>query len=128
VNAPKILRYDWADLTGQEELEPQEVESLRLVIKVIESNLFDHKGLIQALLQDHTTYLLSKPTSDFGVIVYRLLDQDGIDKSVRFQAIHGGDKDTELSIQELVNLISGSFALSKRPMPIISGIPPRIYL
>ena len=73
---PKILRYDWTDLTGLEELDSIEMEDLRLMFREM-SGCHDliRKNVLEAFFLKNATYLLSKPTSDTCVILYRLLEQ-----------------------------------------------------
>ena len=125
MSAAKILRYDWADLTGQDELDSGEIEAIRQTLRSAMATPCLTQGFFLSLLNVHSAYLLSKPTSDFAVCLYRLFEQDGVDKSLRF--LLGTEESEAMSVQQLMDLVQESFVFRKRPIPIISGIPPRIH-
>jgi hypothetical protein len=128
MSKPKVLQYDWEQLTGQEELDREDMDSLRLWLRGVMADCSSHKNKIVAFLNTNATYLLSKPTSDLAVCLYWLLIQAEQDRLFRFTAATLDEANCELSIATLLDLISDSFAYSKRSIPVVLGIPPRIIL
>lgn len=128
MKAPKVLRYDWADLTGLEELDSNEMEELRLMFREM-SGCHDliRKNVLEAFFLKNATYLLSKPTSDTCVILYRLLEQE-LKETLNNNVAIAMTLQCVFSMGQFVDLVTESFFFTKRPIPIVSGTPPRIWL
>jgi hypothetical protein len=130
MRGPKVLRYSWEELTGLEELDSDELEKFRLMWRVI-NDCFT-ADLIRSLLEYSGTDVLSRPTCDLCVVIYRLLESQDRLLLNTITAISGSiiapSNDDSMSFGQLMSLIEDSFIFSKRPIPIVSGNVPRIWL
>jgi hypothetical protein len=127
MKAPKKLQHTWEDLTGQDELSPPEMEDLRVFLKTLfASNLMCQKEALQQFFQNNTTYLLLRPTSDFSVVLYRLLEQvprETLNCTTAFVI-----PEETISMGQFMQLVENSFLVNRRPVSIVSGTPPGICL
>ena len=125
---PKVLRYDWADLTGLEELDPEDMESLRVMFRTIMANDSLALSVLYKFFNDNATNILLRPTSDTCVVLYRLLEQLPKETLNSTPAINIAQSNKSFSMGQFFDLVMESFFFSKRPVPIVSGNPPRILL
>jgi hypothetical protein len=131
--APKILRYDWSELTGLIELESNELEELRLMFRnLLTSSPNQHRSILQHFFEGQATYLLLKPTSDLAVSLYRLLEQYNLMYlsevvAIRAKAINFSF-DLDMSFGQFIQLVESSFVFRQRPIPVVSGLRTMINL
>ena len=130
---PKILRYDWSELTGLIGLESNELEELRLMFRnLLTSNPNQHRSLLQHFFEGQATYILLKPTSDLAVSLYRLLKQCDTIYLCEVLAIRAPgvnySYDLDMSFGQFMQLVENSFIFRQRPIPIIFGLRPTICL
>ena len=132
MKAPKVLRYDWTDLTGLEELDSSEMEDLRLMFRTMgAAGIGSCKNILQQFFAEHATDLLLRPTSDLSVVLFRLLvqsDKETLNTTAFAITVKSTPLGESLSFGQFVDLVAESFFFTKRPMPIVSGTPPRIWL
>ena len=130
LKGPKVLKYSWEELTGLEELDSDEMEKFRLMWRAI-NDCFT-VDLIRSLLERNCTHVLSRPTCDLNVVLYRLLEDQSRLLLNTFTAISGSviasSNDDSMSFGQFMSLIEDSFVFSKRPMPIVSGDVPEVWL
>ena len=130
---PKILRYDWSELTGLIGLESNELEELRLMFRnLLTSNPNQHRSLLQHFFEGQATYILLKPTSDLDVSLYRLLEQFNLMYLSEVIAIRAPvvnySCDLDMSFGQFMRLVESSFVFRQRPIPVVSGLRPMICL
>src|SRR5512138_3465476 len=75
MKAPKILPYDWVDLTSSEEIDNYFVDKVRQCLCTIRANSAVYSYVyLRRLFDEIGEYLINCPKSDAAVILARLLE------------------------------------------------------
>jgi hypothetical protein len=132
MKAAKIIRHSWEELTGLEELDSNEMEELRLMFNsMFADSPYMNRWHLQAFFEKHATYILSKPTSDMCVVLFRLLTPFApsyLATVVLIGDIFMPSLGTTFTAAQFSTLVYESFAINKRPVPIVTGFRPVVSL
>ena len=132
MKAPRILRYTWEDLTSPEEIDNIFIDEIRRILLLIKANGSD-KEFLQYLFNSQAGYILTCPSSDFCVILYRLLKDlpeevlkttIAIHTEFMFDSPH--EDGPTMSMFQFLKLVESCFTI--KPIPLVSGEVPRIDL
>ena len=123
MKGPKVLKYDWEDLTGTEEIENYFVDDLRRTLVIIKANGQD-RNFLRALFERQAGYVLACPGSDLCVILYRLLKPISVETLKTIYAINLADG--AMSFLQFIEMVEAGYAL--KPIPVVLGEVPGINL
>jgi hypothetical protein len=123
---PKVLRYTWEELTDQVELDAPPMEDFRLMYRsMLASGPNAGPGIVSSFCFRKAVELLMYPAKDLAVVVYRAFK--GQDTDLKSFAFYYVD-DELVSMACFCDIVESTFALRNRPVPIITGECPQLYM
>jgi hypothetical protein len=126
---PRVLGITWDDLISCEEQKVESIDAIRIAL--CDYLAHQNEGFtcqFQILYDKHRDHFWKHQTSDFCVILYRLLSQfsNGILANY-FIKISDYPPD-DMSLAAFCSMVKHAFSCKQKPVPLMLGITPGVIL